>query len=309
MVVTNPTGPVVDLSAPDVGDLTGITSADGSVTIVNPGGPIPDLSTTQVGAVVPTAASGATPLPGVSAEAARADHKHNLEVAIADQSVGQGPAHSLDFIGVGVVAAVAGQVGVIRIDGAAAGNAPAFDVAPDNVAAPGASATAARSDHIHAAPAGVPVTVGAANAEGTANTFARSDHVHEHFPGAAPVQAYEHNEESNTTGKAGGGWSDIAGMSLTVGTAGVYAVAFNGAMDIPPNHTFNLRIAVNGVAWVGTVRTLITAAANIEWVASIMVVIPGLVATDTVAAQWIRGAGAGTGQCDDRSISIVEILQ
>ncbi len=44
VVITNPTGPVVDLSAPDVGDLTAITSLDGSVTIVDGTGPVPDLS-------------------------------------------------------------------------------------------------------------------------------------------------------------------------------------------------------------------------------------------------------------------------
>ena len=127
VVVTNPFGPVTDLSAPDVGDLTGITSVDGSVAIANPGGPIPDLSCTAVGATVPTAASGATALAGVSADAARADHKHNLEVAVADEGVAAAPAHSFDFVGAGVSMVSAAGVATVTIPGGAgSGDAAAF---------------------------------------------------------------------------------------------------------------------------------------------------------------------------------------
>lgn len=182
VVVVNPNGPITDLSAPDVGDLTGITSLDGSVTIVSPGGPVPDLSVpppgASVGATVPTAASGATPLAGVSVEAARADHKHNLEVAIADEGVPDAPAHSFDFIGVGVVATTVAGVCGVRIDGAPVGNNPPATVAPDNVAGPGVSVGASREDHIHALPVANVGSTGTSNGAGTDNSVARSDHVH-----------------------------------------------------------------------------------------------------------------------------------
>ena len=44
--------------------------------------------------------------------------------------------------------------------------------------AAGTATDAARSDHVHAIPVGVPVAIGSANAEGTATTAVRSDHVH-----------------------------------------------------------------------------------------------------------------------------------
>lgn len=263
------------------GDIEQLTSADGTV-VLNPAdgrGPVVDLS----------AAGGGG---GISIE--------DEGVPVAGS-----PVATVNWVGVGVVAQIAAGVGVIRIDGAAVGNAPAFDVAPDNVASAGAGATAARSDHVHAAPAGVPVTIGAANAEGTANTFARSDHVHEHFPGG-PVQAFEFAEETVTTTKGGGGFADIAGMNLTVGTDGVYAVTFNAGFDIPGGHDFHIRLVVNGVQVVGTERQLSDGG---EWTAGIAAIVQGLVATDTVAVQWIRIVGAGLGECDERTFSIVQVLQ
>jgi hypothetical protein len=59
---------------------------------------------------------------------------------------------------------------------------------PDIVGAVGVGTTTARADHVHNVPAGVPVALGAANAEGNATDFARSNHVHI-YPTAANVGA------------------------------------------------------------------------------------------------------------------------
>ena len=96
---------------------------------------VPQLTSTAPADVTKAAASA-----GVSTEAARADHKHDVTTA----------------------APVAGAVAI------------------GNSASEGTATTLARSDHQHAVSAGTPVTVGTANAAGAAATFARSDHVHDH---------------------------------------------------------------------------------------------------------------------------------
>jgi len=53
-------------------------------------------------------------------------------------------------------------------------------IQPDDAAAAGTSASAARLDHKHAIVAAAPVSIGTANAEGTSTSFARADHAHDH---------------------------------------------------------------------------------------------------------------------------------
>jgi hypothetical protein len=135
---------------------------------------------------------------GVSSEAARADHKHDVATAAAVAlTVGganaEGSSSSLaradhtHALAAGTPVAV--TVGGSNTEGAAstaarsdhthalaAGTPVALTVGGSNTE--GVAATAARSDHVHAIAAGTPVSVGSSNSEGAAATFARSDHVH-----------------------------------------------------------------------------------------------------------------------------------
>lgn len=76
----------------------------------------------------------------------------------------------------------------------ATGPAPALSsttpaaLTPDIAGAVGVGTTAAKSDHVHNVPAGIPVALGASAAEGNAADFARSNHVHP-YPTAANVGA------------------------------------------------------------------------------------------------------------------------
>ena len=77
---------------------------------------------------------------GVATEAARQDHKHDVDTA------------------------------------APAVNA----VVPGQLQSEGTATSLSRSDHVHAVAAATPTTIGTANQAGSANSFVRSDHVHAH---------------------------------------------------------------------------------------------------------------------------------
>jgi len=112
---------------------------------------------------------------GVSTDAARADHKHNVSTAVAgsilpDDAAAEGTATSL-----------------ARSDHrhSIAADAPG-SIQPDDAASEGVAASFARSDHKHAIAAAAPgtIAIGDAAAEGASTSFARADHSH-----ALPVPA------------------------------------------------------------------------------------------------------------------------
>jgi len=61
-------------------------------------------------------------------------------------------------------------------------------IQPDDAAATGSAAVAARRDHTHAIVTAAPVAVGSANSEGTSTSFARADHVHDLDPDGAALK-------------------------------------------------------------------------------------------------------------------------
>jgi hypothetical protein len=111
---------------------------------------------------------------GVSGEAARQDHKHDVSTAITGA------------VQIGDAAAEGSASSLARSDHTHSVAAPG---APVNVtkaaAAAGASSSPARADHKHDITTAVPVAVGSVNSEGVATSLARSDHVHAVGVGAA----------------------------------------------------------------------------------------------------------------------------
>ena len=81
--------------------------------------------------------------------------------------------------------------------------------------APGTATVAARRDHVHAIPVGVPVAVGATNAEGTATTAARSDHVHA-GDGGSDLQVADEGTSLTTAATA----INFAGAGVTATASG-----------------------------------------------------------------------------------------
>ena len=133
---------------------------------------------TPLTASAPAAVTKAAAAVGVSTDAARSDHKHDVTTATAGT------------ITVGAAAAEGTATTLARSDHAHALTAPA---APADVtkaaASAGVATTVARSDHKHdvtTAAAGT-ISVGAAAAEGAATSLARSDHTHALTAPAAPA--------------------------------------------------------------------------------------------------------------------------
>jgi len=127
----------------------------------------------------PVTVTGVTNSNGVATTFARSDHQHALAVTVQDENVAVASQPILNFLGAGVTAVNDGGSNRINITiaGASPGGVPdQLDVG--QVGAAGVSALFAREDHVHAVPAGTPVTVAQANSAGVATTFARSDHVH-----------------------------------------------------------------------------------------------------------------------------------
>lgn len=167
--------------------------------------PFAGASVTLTGAA-PANVTKAAAAVGVSGQAARADHKHDITTAAPSaistaNSEGTSTAlaradhiHSHGNLAGGALhaAATTSVNGFLsasdktKLDGVATGATatPLSSSAPANVtkdtAVIGVSTTAARSDHRHDITTGVPSTVGTANSEGAGTALARADHVHSH---------------------------------------------------------------------------------------------------------------------------------
>jgi hypothetical protein len=118
-------------------------------------------------AAAPVNVSKSAAVVGVATDSARADHKHDINTAVAGAiSVGDAAAE-------GVASTIA------RSDHKHSLAAPAAPADVDaSAAVAGASAKVAREDHKHSVSVAAPVDTGTANAAGVANTMVRSDHVH-----------------------------------------------------------------------------------------------------------------------------------
>ena len=161
-----------------------LDTIDDSGNISLPGGATVDGRDVSVdGAKLDTVATGATntPLsnvapanvtkssasPGVSAEASRQDHKHDVSTAVAGA------------VTIGAAAAEGTATTLARSDHTHSVAAPAAPSDVDRTAASaGASTAPARADHKHDVSVGTPVSTAQANAAGSASSLARSDHVH-----------------------------------------------------------------------------------------------------------------------------------
>lgn len=133
---------------------------------------------TPLSDTAPANVTKSTALEGVSTEASRRDHKH--DVATADPG----------SITVGAVAAEGASTSLARADHTHGLAAPAV---PANVtkaaASAGAATTVARSDHKHDVSTAAPAATGVATAagEGAATSLARSDHTHQSNTAPADV--------------------------------------------------------------------------------------------------------------------------
>jgi len=139
--------------------------------------------------------AGAAGSPGIDGEAARCDHAHAVLTAAASTISG-----NVNIEGASASLSRADHTHQLTSNVAVGGDVPLFTAGnwvatpssglgpspggvPDQLdvgqaGAAGVSLLYARADHVHAVPAGTPVTVGQANSAGVATTFARSDHVH-----------------------------------------------------------------------------------------------------------------------------------
>ena len=154
----------------------------------------------------PVNVAKSSPSYGASSEIARADHKHDIDVAIPitiNTSNLEGSSSSLaradhqhahgdqtdGYLHAMVTTLTHGFLGFLdkrKLNGIAtnATNTPLAILAPANVtkaaAQIGGSSYAAKEDHKHDITTDIPVDIGAANSEGAATTLARSNHVHNH---------------------------------------------------------------------------------------------------------------------------------
>lgn len=164
--------------------------------------------TTPLASTTPAIMNKAAAVIGISPDAARADHKHDVSTA-APSSVGTANAegssaslaradhvhdHGAQALGTGTQHAEASTTVAGFMSGADKtklnGIAPGATAGPTVTAATpaavtkaaaavGVSAEVARADHKHDVSTAAPAAVGAANAEGVATSLARSDHVHD----------------------------------------------------------------------------------------------------------------------------------
>jgi len=160
-----------------------------------------EFASTPLTASAPADVTKAAAAAGVSIEAARADHKHNVSTAAAgsiqpDDAAAEGAATSLARSDHRHSIAAAAPGGIAIGDAAAEGVATSFarsdhqhavsnPAAPVNVtkaaAAIGTSGEPARADHKHDVTTAAAIELtDSTNAEGTATSLARSDHTHSH---------------------------------------------------------------------------------------------------------------------------------
>jgi hypothetical protein len=106
---------------------------------------------------------------GSSGEAARADHKHDVDTGTPGTT------------SIGASAAEGSAASLARSDHTHAMGTPGAPAAvTKSPAQTGSSDVPARSDHKHDVTTAAPQTVGTSNAEGVATSLSRSDHVHSH---------------------------------------------------------------------------------------------------------------------------------
>ena len=215
-------------------------------------------------------ATGVANAAGASSSFAGSDHVHETALAVQDEGVAGGTAHTANFVGAGVTAAVVAGVATVTVTGGvalcsaippgvSAGSSGSAGVAADAarcdhehpvpVAAPaalgvgdaggaGGSTDLVRADHEHAVVRGTPVATGTANAAGAGTEFVGHDHVHET---ALAIQ---------DEGVAGGTahTANFVGPGVTaVVAAGVATVTIpGGSASIPTGNTLWVD-AVNGV--------------------------------------------------------------
>lgn len=154
---------------------------------------------TPLATVAPVNVDNTAAAIGVSTEAARADHHHDVNfgtpgtISVGDAASGGSATtialsdhtHALTApaapANVTKAAASAGAATTVArsdhkhdVTTAAPGT-----ILPDDAAAEGTATSLARSDHTHAIAAATPVSIGAANSEGVSTSFARADHVHD----------------------------------------------------------------------------------------------------------------------------------
>jgi len=145
------------------------TIADGEVLRRN-GTNIDSIAVATLTASAPVNVDNSAAAVGVGTSAARNDHKHAVNVAIAN---------TVTFGAAGIGAATT----LALSDHNHAVTAPAAPVDVTKAAASaGVSPNLARQDHKHDVTTGVVISVtGSANAEGTATSLARSDHQHQNL--------------------------------------------------------------------------------------------------------------------------------
>ena len=178
-----------------VGGVTGnLAALDAGGNLTDSGKAPGDIA--SVGSTAPANVTKATASAGVSAEASRVDHKHNISTA-APSTIGtsntEGTATTLARSDhVHDHGSQAGGSLHAEVTGLADGFMSASDktkldniltsTAPVNVtkaaAVVGIATDAAKADHKHDITAGTPVATGTANTEGVATSMARSDHIH-----------------------------------------------------------------------------------------------------------------------------------
>jgi hypothetical protein len=129
----------------------------------------------------PVTVVGDTNAEGASPALARADHQHRLEVQVQDIDGLESSRPTLQFLGdlsIEVTDDAGNDKAVVTID-AFDNDTPPSSIEIGDGASGGASGFAARRDHQHAfaAPA-APASTAQANATGAATTAARADHVH-----------------------------------------------------------------------------------------------------------------------------------
>lgn len=181
---------------------------------------------TPITSTAPVNVTKGTAAVGVSSEAARQDHKHDITTA-TPSSVGTGNSEgvaaslarsdhvhdhgsqtsgSLHAVATGSVAGFLSTTDKTKLDGVASGatNTPLASAAPADVtkatAAVGVATTAARADHKHDISTGTPgaSAIGDSATEGTATSIARSDHKHSVTSGT-PVDVGTANAAGSAT--------------------------------------------------------------------------------------------------------------
>jgi hypothetical protein len=218
------------MSDADKTKLDGIASGAAALTAT------PPVNVTKSAAVV-----------GVGTTAARHDHKHDIDTAIAgtispDDTADEGTATTLSrsdhrhaiaadaptATGVATASAEGVVSSFARSDHAHQANTAPVDVTKA-AAAIGVSGEPARADHKHDVSTAAVLTVAQANTEGTATSLARSDHVHSH--GDQPLG--DGLDHALATANPGGIAGFMSPEDKTTLTNGGITIAAGGSLPMP----------------------------------------------------------------------------